>query len=115
MISARENKMLRPDGLENKATAAAPAKYRAPTGEIDAAVFARVLDGGTHGAVPVLEVRTWRRSPAEVSDDAFQPTGAGVTVQAQFAAPLLEAIAKAAGLRVTLTPAAVDQADGLAA
>jgi hypothetical protein len=109
--------MLRPEGLENKATAAEPVKYRVPTGQLDAQVFARVLYGGTHGAVPLLDVRTWRRSPAEVSNgpEAFHPTAGGVTVQAQFAPLLLEAIAKAAGLRVTIAPAAVDQADGIAA
>ena len=103
MISARENKMLRPEGLENKATAAEPVKYRVPTGQLDAQVFARLLYGGTHGAVPLLDVRTWRRSPAEVSEDAFQPTAAGVTIKAQFAPLLLEAIGKAAGLDVIVT------------
>ncbi len=109
--TARENKMLTAEGtLEHKAPAAAPVRYRVPTGELDAAVFARLLEAGTHGAVPLLDLRVWRRSPAEVSDDAFLPTAAGVTVQAQFAPALLEAIAKAAGLRVTIAPA-----DGLAA
>jgi hypothetical protein len=99
---ATENKMLTPEALENKATAAAPVKSRYPTGELDAAVFARVIDGETHGRVPLLDVRQWRRSPVEVGEDAFRPTAFGVTVQAQFAPVLLEAIAKAAGLEGTV-------------
>ena len=95
--------------------AAEPVRYRCPTGEVGAEIYARVLDGGTHGTVPLLDVRTWRRSPADLSANAFHPTAAGLTVQAQFGPALLEAIAKAAGLRVTITPAPVDQADGLAA
>ena len=96
MRPATENKMLRPDalGLENKATTAEPVKYRVPTGQLDAQVFARVLDGGTHGPVPLLDVRTWRRSPADVSEDAFTPTAGGVTIEAQFAPVLLEAIGR---------------------
>jgi hypothetical protein len=84
---------------ENKMMAE-PARYRCPTGEVDAVIFARQLDGGTHGAAPLVDVREWRRSPAEVSEDGFHPTGAGFAVQAQFAPMLLEAIAKAAGLRI---------------
>ena len=95
MRPATENKMLRPDALalENKATAAEPVKYRVPTGQLDAQVFARLLDGGTHGAVTLLDVRTWRHSPAEVSNDpeAFHPTAGGVKVQVQFPPALLEA------------------------
>jgi hypothetical protein len=92
--------------MDAKAPAAEPVKYRCPTGELDAGVFARVLEGGTHGAVPILDVRTWRRLPAEVSEDAFRPTAFGVTVQAQFAPVLLEAIASAAGLTVRIGKAA---------
>jgi hypothetical protein len=100
---ASENKMLA-GPVETKAT-----RYRVPTGDVDARVFARVLDGETHGAVPVLDLRTFRRSPSEPSDkdDAFHPTGAGVTLELRFVPSLLEAIAKAAGLEVTVTEARV--------
>jgi hypothetical protein len=46
------------------------------------------------GAVPAIDIRPFRRSPAEVSTDAFLPTAAGVTIDAQFADLLLEAIEK---------------------
>ena len=46
-----ENKMDADEALERKAPAAAPVRHRCPTGELDAAVYAQVLDAGTHGAV----------------------------------------------------------------
>ena len=49
----------------------------------------------TDGPVPTIDIRTFRRSPAEVSADAFLPTAAGVTIEAQYAELLLEAIQKA--------------------
>jgi hypothetical protein len=94
--------MQRADAKENKATVAEPVRYRVPTGQLDAQVFVRRLDGGTHGVVPTIDVRIWKRSPAEVDESAFLPTAAGVTTEEQFAPQLIEAIAAAAGLRVTI-------------
>jgi hypothetical protein len=97
--------MLPSGRYENKRMPPAEHKtHRCATGEIDREIRARLLDGGTHGVVPLLDVRDWRRSPAEVSADAFTPTAAGVTVQAQYVPALLEAIASAAGLVVSVTP-----------
>jgi hypothetical protein len=45
--------------------------------------------------VPRLDIRTFRRSPAEMSADAFLPTAAGVTLEAQFAEELIATIQKA--------------------
>jgi hypothetical protein len=45
--------------------------------------------------VPLLDVRYWKRSPADVSADAFRPTAAGVTLELQYAGELIAAIKKA--------------------
>ena len=65
---------------------------RVPKGQVDAEVRVRRV---TDGPVPTIDIRTFRRSPAEVSADAFLPTAAGVTIEAQYAELLLEAIQKA--------------------
>ena len=98
MMTARENKMLQAP-LENKA-GMEPPKYRIPTGRVDAVVFARVLEDT--GPVPVLDLRTWRRSPADVSEDAFQPTSQPPVIELQYVPGMLEAIARAAGLEVSV-------------
>ena len=79
---AMEKKRLDLAMLERKGPAS-PARYRVPTGDVEARVFARRVEDGSHGVVPVLDLRTFRRSPSEPSDkdDAFHPTAAGVTVE----------------------------------
>lgn len=49
----------------------------------------------TSGPVPELVLETLRRSPAEVGDDAFVPTGEAGRLQVQFADELVRAIQKA--------------------
>lgn len=83
-VSTYENKILATP-TENK-------DERVPTGQIDAEVRVRRIEDG---AVPTIDVRMWRRSPAELSADAFLPTAAGVTIEAQFAELLRAVIAKA--------------------
>lgn len=86
--AAIENKMLDAHAaLENKQDKG----LRVPTGQIDAELRVRV---NRDGVLPVLDIRTFRRSPAEVSADAFHPTAGGVTLDLQYADLLLEAIAK---------------------
>jgi hypothetical protein len=82
-----ENKMVQPTSLENKG------HCRVPTGQIDAEVRVRAIQ--EEGAPDKLDVRMFRRSPADLSDDAFRPTAAGITLELQFADVLLEQIAKA--------------------
>jgi hypothetical protein len=85
--------------LDNKAPKAdlqnrreAEAFTRVPTGQADAGLRVRVL---TDGPVPRLDIRTFRRSPAKMSADAFPPAAAGVTLEAQFAEKLIATIQKA--------------------
>jgi hypothetical protein len=47
------------------------------------------------GSVPQIDARVWKRSPAELSVDAFVPTAAGVSIEAQYAEELIAAIQKA--------------------
>ena len=66
--------------------------HRVPTGSVDAEGRVRVL---RDGPVPLLDIRTFRRSPADLSADAFHPTAAAFTCELQFAAELISAIEKA--------------------
>lgn len=59
---------------------------RVPTGSVDATVGVHVLDGS---GVPMLIISTWRRSPAEVGEDAFIETQEKVALQLHYA-PLLQ-------------------------
>jgi hypothetical protein len=65
---------------------------RVPTGCLDATVGVHVLDGP---GVPVLVISMWRRSPAEVGEDAFIETAERVSLQLHYAPLLLEQIRKA--------------------
>jgi hypothetical protein len=85
---ATENKMATP-GEDKRLRLAEYTAHRCPTGELDYRVGVR-LD--TSGAAPVLVIEPLRRSPAEVGEDAFQPAGPGVHLQAQFAGVLVEQI-----------------------
>jgi hypothetical protein len=62
---------------------------------VDAEVRVRIILDPTSG-IPILDVRTWRRSPCECSATAFTPTAAGIAIQAQFAEVLCDAIHRAA-------------------
>jgi hypothetical protein len=84
--TANENKMLPHANLENKG-------QRVPTGQVDAEGRVRVL---RDGPVPLLDIRTFRRSPADVSADAFHPTAAAFTTELQYAEDLAEKILRAA-------------------
>jgi hypothetical protein len=78
---------------ENKLAPVAENKsYRVPTGSVDEVVRVRLLEGGP---VPQLDIRTFRRSPSDLSEDAFRPTSHAVTIEAQFAVELVEAIQRA--------------------
>ena len=66
--------------------------HRVPTGHVDATVGVHVLDGP---GVPVLVISTWRRSPAEVSEDAFIEMQERVALQLHYAPLLLEQIRSA--------------------
>jgi hypothetical protein len=91
MRQAPENKMMAAP-LENKAE---PEHWRIPSGyNVDREIRVRVM---RDGPVPLLDVRMFARSPAEVSNgaEAFHATGAGVACEPQFLPVLLEAIAKA--------------------
>jgi hypothetical protein len=87
-----DTKMLRTAGLENKAE---PEHWRVPSGySVDREIRVRVM---RDGPVPLLDVRVFARSPAEVSNgaEAFHATGAGVACELQFLPVLLEALDKA--------------------
>jgi hypothetical protein len=73
---------------------------RVPTGEVDRILTVAV--DGTAG-VPLLVIRTLRRTPDQVSDRAFRPVHT-ITLQAQYAELLIERI-RAALIRSTPTEA----------
>jgi hypothetical protein len=77
---------------------------RCPTGwSVDAEVRVSVREDRTPAE---LEVRLYRRSPSDLSADAFTATGAGFSVQLQFAETLIEAISKAAAAHPSTEDAA---------
>jgi hypothetical protein len=89
-----ENKMLGTGALalENKQE---DRGIRVRTGQIDAELRVRRLEG-LDFPVPLVDVRMFRQSPADVSADAFHATAAGVSLEAKFLPALLEALAKVA-------------------
>jgi hypothetical protein len=64
---------------------------RVPTGDLDRIVTVAV---DWTARVPLLLITTLRRSPSEVSDDAFRPVHT-ITMQAQYGEVLLERIREA--------------------
>jgi len=62
---------------------------RVPTGEIDRELGVSV---STDAPVPVVQIRTYRRSPCELSDTGFAPTDEPVRLELQFAELLADAI-----------------------
>jgi hypothetical protein len=102
VTTTRENKMLDRSAVENKA--ADVPSYRCPTGQVDAEIRVRVRHDS--GPVPMLELVTCRRSPADVSAEAFHPTAHSVVIEAQFGEVLIAAIHRATGLSNTISAAA---------
>jgi hypothetical protein len=92
MLTGHENKMLAAEGRENKQDTPEDRGYRVPLGKVDAEGRVRIIHDGP---VPLLDIRTFRRSPADVSADAFRPTIAAFTLELQYADELIEAIQKA--------------------
>jgi len=93
--------------FENKMRSPAPENkggFRVPTGELDRVLFVRVI--AEDGALPVLDIRTAGRSPADFSDDCFRPTAAGVSIGLQFADALVEQIERARAAHLAGTSAA---------
>jgi hypothetical protein len=82
-ISGYENKVM--PAVENKGA-------RVPTGQVDAEGRVRIL---RDGPVPLLDIRTFRRSPADVSAEAFHATASAFTCELQYADELIKAIQKA--------------------
>ena len=68
--------------------------YRAPSGAVDTELRVQMLREHPSG-VPHLEIALWRRSPCDVSPQAFHPTAEPVCLQAQFGPALLRAIQRA--------------------
>jgi hypothetical protein len=89
-LQVRDNKALKVD-LENKA--ADMPSYRCPTGRENAEVRVRKIDDGP---LPMLDIREFRRSPADLSNE-MHPTAHGVVIQAQYAEHLIEQIKAAIG------------------
>lgn len=96
--SSYENKALKAD-LENKAEAP---HFRCPTGRENAEVRVRKIDDGP---VPMLDIREFRRSPADLSNE-MHPTAHGIAVQVQYGEVLLEAIQRAIDTSNTVPAAA---------
>ena len=93
----------------SRAAAPTTSEQRVPTGGVDAELRVRVLTDDPSG-VPVLEIRTYRRAPYELSPKAFKPTDAAVRIQLQFAPVLVEAIKRVAD-RATRDMLAAPNAD----
>jgi hypothetical protein len=77
--------------------------HRVPTGCLDRVLGVRV---DTSSAVPELVITTWRRSPADVGEDAFIETAEAVRCQIQFSGLLLEQIRHAVEQALTRQAAA---------